>query len=161
VSNLSKVAEDVKGLAKKFQSILELAAALDGIGSIEQATRDAESAKMKAYNEMELAKFSLSDAKKDLAKAEEAIKAADAKAYDIASKANEKAAEILAEAVSVSNKKIQEGDKKKLVLDAQFNDACKELASLQAEIAGKKNELEDVKAQINSIKSKLQAFVGS
>lgn len=160
MSNFRKAADDIGSLVNKLKPLFELKEFLDGVGSVEQLAHEANIRKENALKEAEKASESLKQANARLEVAEAKIEAAHSKAFGIENGAKEKVASLLAEAKIESAKIIAEANAYKQEVDHKFSAACKELASVQAELAGKKNELEDVKEQFNSILNKFKALVG-
>lgn len=159
MSNLIKVAEDVKGLAKKFQGILNLAQALEEIGSLEQAARDAVIAKDKNYEEVEKSKAAVEESKKDLLKALSEIEFAENKAKDIVNVAYEKATKIVSDAHEESLKAKAEIEKNKKIIDENFVAAGKELLALESDVLVKKQELNALKKEVEEVKQKFAALL--
>jgi chromosome segregation ATPase len=160
MSKFNKAADDIQNLANRLRPLLDLQDFLQEIGSLDQAASEAGVRKEKAVKDAEYATACLLDAKKDLEKVYNDISLAEDKAQEILDNAKAKAVAII-EAANIKAADIGYAmDKKQADLDTKFSDACKELAGVQADILDKKNELENVKAQVSSIKSKLQAFVG-
>jgi len=159
MSNAMKAADDIKSLASKFRAVLEVASVLEKIGSLDQATRDAESRKNKAYDDEKKALLLCMDLDGKVALKQEAIKVAEEQADYIVVKAKQKAAEIFEEAQA---KKVAESAK---AAEAKaYADACvvakkAELESVSKLIAEKQVELEAVTSQIDSVKSKLALFL--
>ena len=159
MSKLIKVAEDVKGLAKRFQGFFDLAQALEEIGSLEQAAKDAIIAKDKNYEEVEKSKVAVEESKKDLLKALSEIEFAENKAKDIVSVAYEKATKIVSDAHEESLKAKAEIEKNKKIIDLNFVAAGKELLALDSEVLAKKQELNALKKEVEEVKQKFAALL--
>lgn len=160
MSNLSHAADSIKSMAAKFKGFLEVADALDKIGSIEQAERDAIIAKDKAYKDLEEGKMALAELQGDYEAADKKLieiqkacvakeEAAKAKAIDIVSEANKTAEQI------IKNAEFKKTEFDKYV--AQKNDA---LNLINSEISQKKAEYDNIVEKIKEVKAKLSAFVG-
>lgn len=159
MTNLIKVAEDVKILAKRFEGFFELAKALEEIGSIEQAGREAVIAKDKNYEEVAKVKLALEESKKDFSKALSEIEFAENKAKDILNKAHEKATLIISEANEKSLKFEAEIEKTKKIIDENFIAAGKELVALESDVLVKKQELNALKKEVEEVKQKFAALL--
>jgi chromosome segregation ATPase len=159
MSNAMKAAEDIKQFAKKFQHIFSAAAALEEIGSLEQAARDAAIAKDKAYKEVELIKADIQAFKFDFEKAQVRVSEAQEKAAEIEAKAKDKAAYIYAESEKKGQDLIYSAQKQVRVLEGEKANLEQYVRDVQAEILGKKKELQEIVDQIAEMKSKIAAFV--
>jgi hypothetical protein len=159
MSKLIKVAEDVKGLAKRFQGFFDLAQALEEIGSLEQAAKDAIIAKDKNYAEVEKSKAALEKAKEDFAKAFSEIEFAENKAKEIVNGAYEKATLIVSDANQKSLSVDAEIEKRKKLIDDKFVAAGKELVALESDILVKKQELNALKKEVEEVKQKFAALL--
>lgn len=154
MSNFSKAADDIKTIASKLKQFIELSEALEKIGSVEQAARDAEAKKSLAYKETEAAYAELEKAKKKLEAAEAGIFAANVKAKDLEEAAFNKAKAIVSEAhdkAAAVEKAMQAKSKE---LDQKFIAATAELKNYNDEIAAKAEELAHIKAEIDAVKAK-------
>lgn len=158
MSNFSKSADDIKSIAAKFKGFLELADALDKIGSVEQAARDAETKKNFCYEQAAVASEELEKAKKKLESAEAGIFAANAKAKEIENNAFKKAEEIYSDALDKIQAIQDEASKKHKALDDKFLAAVNEHNSVVSEIVAKKEELEKLKSELQQIKSKFASL---
>ena len=87
----TKVAEAIDRQAKTYQAIIDAAAALKEIGSLDNMAKDCRKAADAARDELEKIESEVKDAKRDAVKAKE-------KAAEIVSKANDQALELLREA---------------------------------------------------------------
>lgn len=159
MSKLIKVAEDVKGLAKRFQGFFDLAQALEEIGSLEQAAKDAIIAKDKNYEEVEKSKVAVEESKKDLLKALSEIEFAENKAKDIVSAAYDKSTKIISDAHEKSLKADADIEKRQKLIDEKFVAAGKELVSLESEVLAKKQELSALKKEVEEVKQKFAALL--
>lgn len=159
MSQYSKALDDVRVLAKKFQGIIELAKALEEVDKLENVAKEAEGLKIKAQGELAAVKEQIEKSKGDLEVVESAIKYADAKAEKIVEAANVKGNSIVDEAIAESKKLFDDVEKKKKLFDDQFVAAGKELASLQADIELKKQELESIKKEKEAVKQQFAALL--
>lgn len=159
MSDLIKVAEDVKGLAKKFRGILELADALEEIGKLEQAAKEAQNLKQIAHDELNKIKESIEASKKDLEAAELSVSYANAKADKIVEAAHAKGSDIINQAVLKSNDVAWGIEKNKRSMDEKFISAGKELASIETDVVLKKQELEAVKKELEAVKQRFASLL--
>lgn len=159
MSNYSKIADEVKVLAKRFQGIIELSKALDEVGSVEIAAKEAFMLRDKARAEFEKAKGELELAKEELNSKKEEVKAAELKVTDILELAHKKAQAI----VDAAKEKAVEADalieQRKSLFDEKFVAAGKELSGLDAQISSKKIELESLKKDIEDVKKQIAKFL--
>lgn len=159
MSKLIKVAEDVKGLAKRFQGFFDLAQALEEIGSLEQAAKDAIIAKDKNYEEVEKSKVAVEESKKDLLKALSEIEFAENKAKDIVSAAYDKSTKIMSDAQALCLKADADIEKRQKLIDEKFVAAGKELLALESDVLAKKQELNALKKEVEEVKQKFAALL--
>jgi len=159
MSKYSKALDDVRVLAKKFQGIIELSKALEDIDKVENTAKEAEGLKIKAQEEVLAVKAQVEKAKGDLEVAESAVKYAESKADKIVEAAHVKSKSIVDEAIAESQGFFGDIEKKKKLFDDQFIMAGKELASVQADIVLKKEELESLKKEVESVKQKFSALL--
>jgi DNA repair exonuclease SbcCD ATPase subunit len=158
MSRASQAADDIKNLATKFRSLLTLAEALEAIGSIEQAERDAKSRKDKAVAEEAVSAQQLTLAVARLKTAEEKIADVDRNAAEIIRNAEDKAASIISEAKASASAISAESDKR---VDAVKQDIVILRGSLQAlqgkidektaELANLTKAIEDAKSRVLSL----------
>lgn len=108
--NFKQIAEDVRVLSRMFKSVTVLTEALDAIGSVEQARREAETAKGKARGEMEQAVREAEAAKATMADARSKLAEARAEAKRIREAAEQKAADIVNEAKAQAEAVVTAGE---------------------------------------------------
>ena len=158
MSNPMKAAEDLKVLANRFRSILEVADVLEKIGSLEQAERDAASRKDRAYAEEKKAHLLLLDLDGKVALKQEAIKLAEEQAEEVVAKAKEKAQAVYAEMAEKNAAHLKQISELKLSADAAIIAKRLELDDVKSQVQAKKVELEEVSSQIAAVKSKLSSL---
>lgn len=159
MSSVQKSADDLRNLANRFRSVMEVAEVLERIGSLEQTEREAQVRKESAYAQAEEAKKSLAEVSQQLEKANfelktiekrglEAQESAQAKASEIVNKANRDAATIITDAKHSESEVL-----------AAASDKLEEIKIMDRNIADKKDELAAIIKQIVDMKAKIQALV--
>lgn len=159
MSNLSKAAEDLKTIANRFKAVLEVADSLEKIGSLEQATKDAEIAKEKAYKENEETQAVIQAGKEDLAKMESELLEAKAKIKSAEEEATLKSYAILEKAQLEAKSIVDKSCEEKLLIEEKILESKKDLFLLDAKVKAKDEELVALQSQIEDIKKKLSLFV--
>lgn len=159
MSNAMKAAEDIKQLARKFKPLFDAAEALEQIGSLEQAKRDAEIAKDKSYKEVELIKADIQALGFDFEKAQVRVAEAGEKAEQVEKRAYEKAQIILGEAEKKASDIVYSAQKQVRVFEGEKASLEQEVKSAKLEVLEKKKELQSIIDQIAEMKSKIAAFV--
>lgn len=157
--NESKLAEDLKTLAGRFQAIFDLAAYLEQVGSLEQAARDAKSRQDAAYKAAGEAVACLDEKIAQVAQVQgqlddqavklEALKAAAAAAGN----------EILQKASSAAQALTLRAELDRQETEDATAAAKKDLALLNDAVVAKNNELKSVEGQIQAIKAQVAALV--
>jgi len=160
MSNLIKAAEDIRSLAKRFAPIFAVADALEKIGSIEQAERDAVIRKDAAYAEEEKAKAVLAAKHEQLKAVELDIEAAKQKAEEIVSKAHAKAEEIVALSHEKSDAIVKDAKSQKEIIEKAIDSHRVKFQDLTVLIEQKKAELDKINLELEKMKAKIAAFVG-
>lgn len=160
MSNLSKAADDLKNFANKFKAILEVSAALEEIGSIEQAKRDADIAKEQAYKAVSDVKAKHVEALAHLEKIKGDIDTAKGTHVKVEDWSKAKAIEIVGDANKTAAKIIQDAEYKKTQFDKFVADKNDELNQINSDIASKQSEFNEITKQIKDVKAKLAHFVG-
>lgn len=159
MSHYSKIADEVKVLAKRFQGILELSKALEEIGTVENAAKEALMLKDKARVELDKAKAELVSAQNALESKKEEVKAAELKVGDVLDLAHKKA-QVIIEAAKEKAAEVEVAiEKRKSLFDEKFVAAGRELSGLDVELSSKKFELEALKKEVESVKSKFSALL--
>lgn len=129
-------ANSIRQLAVMFQGMTAAAEALDTIGSIEQATKEAQAATAKAGADRDAALLELDKAKDDITAArqtaEKVMVEAEREANDLIAKANLRAAQIEQAADDAAKVKMEEANKE---ADASISASRDVLARLQNKIA--------------------------
>ena len=110
MSNYTQAVQDIRQLAVRFQGITQVANALERIGSLEDAEREAKdrlSAARQAATDAEAVAKALAESRTHIAnvedKAQRIVQAGEAKAKDIIAQAEERGAGIIAEANAKAN----------------------------------------------------------
>jgi len=156
--NLKQAAEDVRALSRMFKGVTTLADVLDEIGSIEQLEREA---KMRAENAGKAANQAdalAKEAKSDLAKAKEKVKAAEDKAAEVVADAAAQAAKIVADAKAEADALLSGVQDKCLAANATLGEihasieaAQKARNTAEAECSAVEAKLAKIKAQVAKV----------
>lgn len=152
--NYKQVAEDVRNISRIFASVSKLGEALDAVGSIQQAEKEAELRAAKAKKITEEALAASNKARAELDKLNENIVAAKEQAKLILIQADSKAADIVTAAKDEAAKRLSEADAKVAekavelkVFEAAIEEARERQASVDAEFNSTQNKLDKLKAQ--------------
>lgn len=159
MSNTSKAAEDIKGLAKKFSGFLEVASVLEKIGSLEQAERDANSRKEKAYKEAEEAQSMSEKQKIELAKAVAEVEVMKNKSLELEQFGNKRFSDIVKDAKEKSEQIINEANANKAIIVNEIELEVIKHNKIKEDIEKAKVELASIESQIKEMKNKIAAFV--
>lgn len=144
--NKINAAEHIERLAVQYQAMVEAAAALKEIGSLENATQEAQKA-------AEAAKKEAVAAKAEALKAKDKIAAAELSAAEIIAGAQSEASEIASVAKAQGAIIIEDARK---MADAMMVKAAKDVADASAGIAGKVAELTTAKLRLEQDLAALQ-----
>jgi len=159
MSDLIKAADDIRIFAAKVKGFVSVAEAIEKIGSFDQAAKDAEARKNKAYEAEVKAVKSLEVAEADLKLAHGKIAEAEEKSALIEQTAHARANTIIAEAHAKSDAVLAEGVAKKAKLASDVIEARAELGDLMDKIEQAKADLQVIKAQKEEVKKQLSAFL--
>lgn len=160
MGNSIKIAEDLRALANKFKSIVEVSELLTSLGSIEQAEREAIVRKDAAYKAAEEAQAKLAALDEDLVLAQGEVSKADEQANELHRSSLDKAAQVVAKAHEDA-KEIKFGaESAKAQIQNQTNEAKRELKVVFDQIKSKKDELASIEDQVAETKAKISAFIG-
>lgn len=155
----AKAAEDLKLLARKFKPLLDAAEALEKIGSIENAAKEADVRLMKSKSEAKLAADQAEIEKEKLYAVQEEVESAKKQAMAIVGQANDKANQIMVKAnedakMSIASANVEVKLKRDEVKQLEF-----EKLSVAQKIEEATKELQAIKNQIADLKLKIAAFV--
>jgi len=159
MKNLSKAGEDLKSLANRLKAIVEVADALEAIGSIEQAERSALAQKDKAYSAAAEAEKACEIQKGLLAKAKEAVEAEHNKAKDLNERARFVSDGLLENARGKAAVIVKDADAKSDAIAASVKAAKAELFMIIADCENAKEDLAKFKSELEEVKKKLSAFI--
>lgn len=158
MSNATKAADDIKSLAARFHSVLEVADVLEKIGNLDQAVRDAENRKNVAIKESERAVGDASEKKKILAgilsDIESAKGAVDQQQKNARAQANEIIDDARAKSVEIVKGAEQMRSNSSAHVRAETSkvDALKrDIAQLEGVLAGIKTHIQEAKRKITEI----------
>ena len=158
MANLNEAIEAVRNQARVFQAVIDLAESLGEVQNVEQAIAEANVRLTKLRRETDVAQTELSDAK---AKAKQIVATAESKASKTITDAEISAAAIkrdLSVHVSEQNAFI---DNKYEAMYAMTSDSEAKAQAMNAEIAGKSKELEDIEAKIARATAKMKELLGA
>lgn len=158
MNQAQKAAEDIKHFANKFKGLLEIADAIESIGSLEQASSEAKSMKESAQKELEPIQKLLNEKKAELASVQDSIKSAIANANGIEIAAQKKHDQILKEgreAVKVLNDDV---NKRRADLGGDLIRHEANLNSIKGQVEEKKAELALILEHIADAKAKIASI---
>lgn len=147
MSQANDLAERVKALAKPFQAVIDLGAYLESIGSLEQATAEAQAAADKAQTDRTTALNDLARVQASVATVKEAITQAQTQAADIVAQAGTQAAGIIAAAERNA--------------DDATDAAASRLAALSDQTTAQQSALNDVTVQIGIARGELATITAN
>lgn len=153
-------ADQIKSLAAKFKGLFVLAEELEKIGSLDQAARDAQIRKEKAYADADKAMKEYEHNKIALEKAKAEIVEVEEKAKSIEASANKKASELIASAQEKIKLLQSAFDEKSLERNNKLSELHAHARNLEAEIQLKKSELASLQKEIAGVKAKVAALAG-
>ncbi len=136
MSDIHKAMADTKNLAKQFNSVLRVAAALDAVGDLEQVTQERKEAAEAAEQEAQKTEYKLNDVVKELDAAVSGLETANGKAVRIVAEAEQKAQEL------EDNAEIRAGGM---------------VATAQAQVTGLKQKLAAAEQEHNDLMQKVAA----
>ena len=144
--------ENVKSLARTFQSVIDLAAALDGVASIEQAARMAEVRVTKARQELAV----VND---ERVAAQQAVDAAHAKATQVVSDAEHAARQAhdhaqMSTGAALANTEMACA-KREAAAQAQIDAINAQMAEVNNALAAKQSELREIDTRITKAKDRM------
>lgn len=160
MSSLIKSGQALKELVKHFQPLLDVADALEKLGSIDQATQEAKDRLVKISQEEQLAQDGFYKKAANLEELDKKAGEIEKKCLMLQEKAQEKAKQIIAEAHE--KHKEAEGLKLKQLasLDEKILSLKQEYAQAQSYVEKEKAHLEEIKKEIELVKSKFAKLVG-
>lgn len=155
MANITQAIENVRNLSRTFQSVIDLADALEGMASVEQAIREANIALVNATKEKESIDQELIKTQDELAKAQDSLKTivddASKRAHQILSAAQanasylEQAAQDEANEIAANTKKfLSESEQELHDVEAKTAIAAKELADIEAKITRAKAKMAEI-----------------
>lgn len=158
MSNAMKAADDIKALATRLRSILEVADVLEKVGNLEQAVRDAENRKNAAYKESEKAVNQAEAKNEELAIIKLEIESTKAIVSDRLSQTKLQAEQIIENAKAKASNIIKEAEEMRSNSSAHVRaetlkvDALKrDIAQLEGVLTGIKNHIQEAKRKITEI----------
>lgn len=161
MSHASKAAEDIKSFASRVRSFLEVADALEKIGSLEQAESEALVKADRARQEGAAAEAEANKKKADLAKVDEEIEYARKSAEEIVSNAKTRAMAMLDEAGVKANETVRMASDRKSSVESEILTAGEKLRGLLSTIAEKESVLKAVNSKIEEAREKVASLFKS
>lgn len=161
MTNIKEAVIQVENLSRMFRALQTVGEALESIGSIEQAEREAKAAKEQAIKETEKAKAEEAKAQEELKATKGKLTDAKAKADDIVSAAQAKAVEIEAVAqVDAGNIVATAKGELANMLDkvSKYHAESKALDGL---IADKQAELDAINKKVEDAKARIAKIMGA
>lgn len=156
--NPASAIETLSFLAKRLGPLLELAPKLESVKTLEDYAAELAASNDKLLLAIEKAKEDLSAIKKSIAKAksdsEDILAKAKSNAETIVESAKKEFERISDEAAYRADTIVQEAARQSTDIIAKIDRKADEIAALDTEIAAKKRILDDVKAEIEVLKSK-------
>lgn len=159
MGNLIQAAEDIRRLAVRFKSILEVADALEVIGSIEQAEREALIRKDQAIVLEQDAIKSLQNVKLEIENEQLKLEAVKKDSQDSIRTANYSAATILEKAKLAANELIKSANSEFEKIRDQQQGLIADIAVLNNKKAAAQASLDELNENIARVKSKLASFM--
>lgn len=169
--DLRTIVENVQRHAKQWQSVIDLANAVDKVNKLDQLCKEAD-ARLKAKRDEEAAQAKRLDAVNvDLAKATDALAQARADAADVADLAKRDAADkakaaqdeadrIIRDAKAAAEHIAKDSEAAQIAAQKQIDAANAQLASVNDAIAQAEREHESVLAATEKARAAIKAFVG-
>jgi len=159
MSEIKKAVDAVKKHARTMQAYIDLANAIEGIGSIEQAERDANRRKDEAYKIADKAVEAKNKAILELKDLEERIRERNKICDGLIDEAEKKAQSIIDRAETDYVGKMKKVESEKKIVASQIADAQEELRSVHREIATKRKEYEGLEKKFSDLKRKLEGIL--
>ena len=157
MADLKKALAEVKGVARTFQAVIDLAAALDNVASVAQAAQEAQARLERILIEIELQTDMLAKAKAEAGTVEAH---AHQKAHDIVKVAAEGAAQTTRKADDYMARLKVSADAM-AASSARAADAAQiKLEASSKELAARTQDLADVEAKINRVRAKMAEMLG-
>lgn len=153
-NKLKDTAANVLALARTFQSVIDLAQAVDEIGGIEQAEAKARQRNVATQKETQGIQAELATATSDLKDAKAAVKKAQQDAEGIITQAKQDAQSIVVLARTDGATALKEATDAKKAVEAETAKKQKALKELNSEIEGRQAVLNSVNDEIDAIKAK-------
>jgi chromosome segregation ATPase len=175
MSSKVQAAEAIEVLANQYRNMVEAAAMLKQIGSLENASKEAQKAAEAAKDEAEAAKLEADLAKADAKKAKtkvtemltkaaedanDALAAAQEKADAIVAQANAKAAEIDQAAVDRLAGALADVNANRARIINEINNAQDRLDGLTIDIAAKTAEAEEAQKRLDKVQAQIAKYLG-
>lgn len=159
MSQIQQAADNIKSFVNKIKPLIQAAEFLEKVGSLEQAQRDAEIAKEKAYKEVAVLNSEIEKAKAALAVSQEAVEDSKLKCLKIEAAANEKGKEVLDEYKEKGEALLKNYLKQKDALYADVLNKNAELEVLKSNIVEAQKELAAVKNAVEDFKAKFANLI--
>ena len=160
MSDISKAAHDLKVLAQRFRPVLDVVDALERIGSLEDAERDAKERTAHAKAEADTAAASLVTVQQQVAEAHKKIQLATTDAEQIVAQATQDADQIRARARTDADRIRQEAEAAKATIQKESEALTVTKTRLAGEVEAKQKELAAITARIAETKASIAKLAG-
>lgn len=156
--NLKDAVADVKSFARQFQSIIDLSAAVDDIGSLERAASSALARKIQADKDNNDALDTLKKTRSVLNEAENDVATAKSEAMLIRRKANDDATKIRGDAGTRANEIINQANSSAQQVEGDIAAKKKAIKSLDNDIKARRSTLEGLDSDLADLQAKARAI---
>lgn len=158
-TSIQQAAQNVKALAKSFQAVIEIGAVLEGLGSIEQATTEAEAARDRAIAERTTALTALSVVQHQCSAAAALLGQTSTAVETIQAAATQSAAERMGVAEREAQAIVDTATQRAATMDAAIADRRAILDALSQSVGIARGELADLTTTIKRVKDEYRALV--
>lgn len=158
--NFKQVVEDSRNLTRMFRSVQQLQEALEHIGSIEQATKDAEQARAVAVDDRERAVQAAQQAGQQLTAVLAEVSEAKAKAKQALNDASDKADSIVVAAEGKAAEIIAAAERREADAAAAVVGYNNQVEDAKAVVELKRKEFTELEAKIGKLKAQAAKLIG-
>lgn len=158
-SPAQQAAEELKQLAARIQPLFTVAAALEEIGSLDQAAHEAKNRKELAYKQADEAASVMEEKTNALKALEAKVVEATEQAAGIVPQARKDASKIVAESQAQAAQIVADAQVKKDAILKDVKSAENQLKSVQNQVAATGQELAELQKNLKDTKAKLASFL--
>jgi len=158
--SLHKTVSDLKALAIRIRPILEIAQALEEIGSLEQAAIESENRKQAAQSQALAAESACKVASEEILRLKEATLIAERNLAHVKISAEERAALIIKEAEESAKEVMDSANRRKDDLANSISILADRSDALKVDIKKSHAELASIQSKIEEMRARISAFVG-